>query len=93
MSCVVGKGNRMSVSSRTKELTRELTNNPFFPLLFIGEATKTSAFYLVGEASGSVVAVSTVMAILSILGWLYTYDEVKWGLSKASEVAEDVTED
>lgn len=81
------------VGARAKELTRELTSNPFFPLLFIGEATKTSAFYLVGAASADAVGISYVMAFLSAILWLYTYDEVKWGICKASEVVDEVTDD
>jgi hypothetical protein len=80
------------VSSRAQELARELTSNPFFPLLFIGKAAETSAFWTVGEASTNVVGVSYVMAFISAVLWLYTYDEVKWGLGKVEEAVEEATD-
>jgi len=81
------------VRKRALKLVRELASNPFFPLLFIGKATETSAFWTVGEASTNVVGVSYVMALLSIVGWLYTYEEVQWGICKAQEVVDEVTDE
>lgn len=81
------------VRSRARELAQELTSNPFFPLLFIGKAAETSAFWTVGEASTNVVGVSYVMALLSVVGWLYTYEEVQWGLCKAQEAIEEATDE
>ena len=77
------------VRSRARELAQELTSNPFFPLLFIGKAAETSAFWTVGEASTNVVGVSYVMAVLSVIGWLYTTDDVKWGLGKIEDAVDD----
>lgn len=81
------------VRSRARELAQELTSNPFFPLLFIGKAAETSAFWTVGEASGNVVGVSYLMAVISVVAWLYTYEEVQWGICKAAEAVEEVTEE
>lgn len=82
------------VRKRAKELVRELTSNPFFPLLFIGEASKSSVFHLLaGEPALDIVGASVGMAVLSVVGWLYSYDEVAWGLQKAQETVEEVTND
>lgn len=83
----------MTVRKRARELAQELTANPFFPLLFIGKAAETSAFHLVGAASTDVVGVSYVMALISIVGWLYTYEEVQWGICKAQEAIEEATDE
>lgn len=77
---------------RVKELSRELTSNPFFPLLFIGESIKSTAFHLVaGQPPLDVVAAAGLMAVFSVVGWLYAYDDVAWGLSKAAEAVEGDT--
>jgi len=81
------------VSSRARELMQELTSNPFFPLLFIGKAAETSAFWTVGEASANVVGVSYAMAVVSVIGWLYTYEDVAWGVEQVTEAAEDINEE
>lgn len=82
------------VRKRARNLTRELAGNPFFPLLFIGEAAKNGAFHLfTGEPGLDIVATSSGMALASIVAWLYSYDEVAWGLQKAQKTVEEVTED
>lgn len=82
------------VSGRTKELTRKLTGSPFFPLLFIGEAAKNGTFHAVaGSPPLDVVGASVGMAAASVVGWIYTTDDVKWGLKQASEAVEEATDD
>lgn len=77
---------------RARELVQELTSNPFFPLLFVGKSAETSAYWLVGSASDGVVFMSYLMAAVSIVAWLYTYDEVRWGICKVEEAADNVAE-
>lgn len=79
---------------RARELVRELGGNPFFPLLFIGEATKSVVYHLyAGEPAMDVTVISVVMAVLSVVGWLYASADVAWGLYQAAEeTAEDVTD-
>lgn len=68
--------------------------SPWFPMLFISEATKNVAYRLIAGAPAlDVTAASLVMAFASVVLWLYSYDEVKWGLQKAAEAAEEVTDD
>jgi hypothetical protein len=82
------------VRARAKELTRKLTSNPFFPLLFIGEAVKSGTFHVVaGQPGLDVVGAASGMALLSIVGWLYSYDDVAWGLSKAAEAVDEATDE
>jgi hypothetical protein len=79
---------------RCKSLTRELTRNPFFPLLFISEAVKSGTFHvLTGEPGLDIVGAASGMALVSVVGWLYSIDDVKWGLHQAEEAVEDVTEE
>lgn len=81
----------MGVGVRARELSRELVQNPFFPLLFISESVKNVTFHcLAGQPPLDVTAASLVMGVLSVVGWLYAYDDVAWGLY---ELANDVTED
>jgi len=82
------------VRERARDLTKELAGNPFFPLLFIGEAVKNASFHaLAGTPELDVVAASSGLAVASVVGWLYSYDEVAWGLQKAQEAVEEATED
>jgi hypothetical protein len=80
--------------SRCKTLTRKLTSNPFFPLLFIGEAVKTGTFHVfTGDPGLDTVGTATGMAALSVVGWLYSVDDVKWGLYEAADTVEEAVDD
>jgi hypothetical protein len=74
---MIGRGFRQ----RCGELTRKLTENPFFPLLFIGEAVKAASFHVfTGEPGVDTVLTAGGMAVVSLIGWLYSYEDVAWGL-------------
>lgn len=79
---------------RAGTLGRKLTSNPFFPLLFIGEATKSAVFHLAsGSPDLSTVGAATVMALLSVVGWLYSIEDVAWGLYEAADTVEETIND
>jgi len=83
-------GGCRSIVTRRKELTSKILKNPFFPILFIGEAVKTSvAAY---AASGVFITTSvmyfTIAAIVVTLLWLLA--EVL--LDSASEYTSEVAE-
>lgn len=89
----MGEKNTRTWRERCKSLTRELTRNPFFPLLFISEAVKSGTFYvLTGEPGLDTVGAASAMAVVSVVGWLYSIDDVKWGLYEAAEVVDDATD-
>jgi hypothetical protein len=82
------------VRKRARELTTKLTSDPFFPLLFLSEAVKNGTFHaLAGSPSLDVVGASVGMAAVSVVGWLYTSDDVAWGLQKAAEAVDEVTDE
>lgn len=75
-----------SVYQRRKELTAKLLQNPFFPILFIGEVVKTSviAYATVGSFITPTVIVLAILAVVVTLLWLFA--EVL--LQNASEYAD-----
>jgi len=75
-----------SVYQRRRELTTKLLQNPFFPILFIGEAVKTAviAFATVGTFITPTVIMLTILAVVVTLLWLFA--EVL--LESASEYAD-----
>jgi len=79
-----------SVITRRKELTSKVLKNPFFPILFIGEAVKTSvsAYAATGVFITTSVMYFTIAAIVVTLLWLLA--EVL--LDSASEYAAEVAE-
>ena len=82
------------VRKRAKELTSKLTSDPFFPLLFLSEAVKNGTFHLLaGSPPLDVVAASVGMSVASVVGWLYTSDDVAWGIQRAAEAVDEVTEE
>jgi len=77
------------IRKRAKELTRKLTADPFFPLLFLSEGAKNVTFHaLAGQPPLDVVAASLGMSVASVVGWLYTSDDVAWGIQKAAEAVD-----
>jgi len=62
--------------------------------LFIGEAVKTGTFHLfTGEPGVDTVTTATGMAALSVVGWLYSVDDVKWGLYEAADAVDEATDE
>ena len=80
-----------SVINRRKELTSKLLKNPFFPILFIGEAIKTAAIAhaQTGTIFTETVWYLTVAALIVTSLWLIA-EEV---LDEASEYVESVTDE
>jgi hypothetical protein len=84
----------MGKVSRTKELSRQLFGSPWFPMLFISEATKNVSLHLLaGSPSVGVTAATIGLAADSVPLWLFCYDDVKWGLQKAAEAADEVADE
>lgn len=79
-----------SIVTRRKELTSKILKNPFFPILFIGEAVKTSvaAYAASGVFITTSVVYFTIAAIIVTALWLLA--EVI--LDNASEYASEVAQ-
>jgi len=79
-----------SVYQRRRELTTKLLQNPFFPILFIGEVVKTAAiaYATVGTIITPAVQILAVLAICVTILWLFA--EII--LESASEYAESAVE-
>ena len=60
----------MKIKNTSRQLQEKLINHPFFPLLFIGKATETTAYYLFVNAQLEEVLVTYVLAIITTLMWL-----------------------
>ena len=77
-----------SVYSRKNEIVKKLIRNPFFPLLFVGEVTKTTVitFASTGAIVTPVTIALLILAIVATVMWIFaehlldeaeeTYNEV-----------------
>lgn len=86
-----------SVYQRRRELTTKLLQNPFFPILFIGEAVKTSAiaYATAGTFITPAVILLTVLAVVVTLLWLFAevlLESASEYTDKGKEALEDVTD-
>lgn len=73
---------------KLRQLTRKLVGSPFLPVLFISKAIEEAAYFNAEPA-----ARMSVLAILSTVVWLYTSEDVAWGLQKAKEAVDEATDD
>jgi hypothetical protein len=80
-----------SIYKRRKELLTKIIQNPFFPILFIGEAVKTSvaAYAASGVFITSTVLYFAIAAILVTAIWLMAEVILDNASEYASEVAEN----
>lgn len=74
--------------SKLQSLIRKLTGTPFLPVLFISKSIEEAAYLHVQPA-----ARMSVLSIAATVLWLYTSEDVAWGLKKAAEKVEEATED
>lgn len=79
-----------SIVTRRKELTSKILKNPFFPILFIGEAVKTSvaAYAASGVFITTSVVYFTIAAIIVTALWLLAEVILDSASEYTSEVAE-----
>lgn len=60
----------MKIKNTPKQLQQKLVNHPFFPLLFIGKAAESTAYYTFANTELSVVLSMYLMAAVSTVMWL-----------------------
>lgn len=74
---------------RIDKFTRELFNNPLFPLLFISETVKLGTLHLVGASPIEAVGIMALLSVPATWLWYHFGDDLEEVIDEKVDESED----